>query len=197
MNLKNSRYGSSTRKLKSASAGLMTAEELFRLPKGRHRYELLKGELLTMSPSGAEHGVLAVVLAGHLFNHLKSRKLGFLFGAETGFRLQRNPDTVLAPDVAFVRKERLEALPKKYLELAPDLVVEVVSPNERDAKVAKKAALWLQLGVRMVWLVKSKSQTIEVHRLNDIRILKDQDVLRGDEIIPDFMITVADVFDLE
>ena len=101
----------------STAARLMTAEELIRLPRGRHRYELVKGELLTMSPGGEEHGAIIINLAAPLALHVKANNLGRVYGAETGFKLESEPDTVLAPDIAFIRRERLGALSKGYREV--------------------------------------------------------------------------------
>src|SRR3989304_1648564 len=131
----------------------VTAEELLRMPRSE-RYELVKGALVEMSPPpGTEHGSLAFQLSYLIGHFVKQHELGRVFAAETGFRLARNPDTVRAADVAFVAKSRLPAkLPKGYLDLAPDLVAEIVSPGDdpddtlREAKVKE----WLDAGVRLV-----------------------------------------------
>ena len=107
----------------------MTAAELIRLPRGRHRYELVKGELLTMSPSGEEHGAVIVNLTLLLGQYVKANNLGVLYAAETGFKLESDPDTVLAPDLAFIRRERVGIRSKGYRCGAPDLAVEVLSPS--------------------------------------------------------------------
>ena len=93
-----------------------------KLPDDGNHYELIKGELLTMSPTGAKHGVVGMNLSAALHAYVKTKKLGLVFEAETGFILQRNPDTVLAPDGSFIRSERISTLPDGYLEMAPDLV---------------------------------------------------------------------------
>ena len=90
----------------STANQLMTAEQLWTMPHNGLRHELIKGELKTMPPSGGEHGVVGVNLTLPLALHVKTNQLGLVFGAETGFILARNPDTVLAPDIAFVRREK-------------------------------------------------------------------------------------------
>jgi Uma2 family endonuclease len=180
----------------SATTRLMTAEELIRLPRGQHRYELIKGELLTMSPSGGEHGVITVNLTAQLAVYVKANSLGFVFGAETGFKLERDPDTVLAPDIGFISKNRLSQIPKGYLEIAPDLAVEVISPSESKTKIERKTAQWLAHGVREVWVVKPKTETVEVHRVNESRILAIDSELIGSEILPGFKIAVAAIFEV-
>ncbi|HEX8353452.1 MAG TPA: Uma2 family endonuclease, partial [Pyrinomonadaceae bacterium] len=109
-----------------------TASELFVMPHDGSRYELVKGELRKMSPSGSEHGAIIINISVLLAQHVKSKKLGVCFGAETGFKIAADPDTVRAPDVAFVRRERIpeSGIPKKFWPGAPDLAVEVLSPGD-------------------------------------------------------------------
>ena len=139
----------------STTTRLMTADELLKLPRGRFRYRLVKGELLTMSPAGSEHGAIVVNLSVLLGQHVKANKLGIVFGAETGFKIAENPDTVLAPDVAFISREHIPAsgIPKKYWPGAPDLAVEVLSPGDTAREVEKRVGQWLAAGARLVWTV--------------------------------------------
>src|SRR5215212_3785969 len=121
----------------STTTHFMTAEELLKLD-GPYCYELVKGELLTMSPPGAKHGAVGMNLSAPLHAYVTMKKLGVVFLAETGFILERNPDTVLAPDSSFIRSERLSNLPDGYLEMAPDLVVEVASPSQSRPEMERK-----------------------------------------------------------
>ncbi|MGI8919598.1 MAG: Uma2 family endonuclease [Pyrinomonadaceae bacterium] len=182
----------------STSTQLMTADELMKLPSGRFRYELVKGELLTMSPAGEQHGAVSLNLALELGMYVKANKLGIVYAAETGFKLESNPDTVLAPDVAFIARERVGQISKKYREGAPDLAVEVISPGERQAKIEKKVGQWLQLGARVVWIVNPQTVTVTVYRDDgDTKILSGSDQLTGDDVVPGFKILVSQIFDLE
>jgi len=119
----------------------VTAEELFRKPDDGFRYELLRGELRKVVPAGEEHGYLAMEIGRLLGNHIKANRLGRVYAAETGFKISSDPDTVRAPDAAFVSRERLEEIGpvRGYRPGAPDLAVEVVSPNDTHAEVTGKA----------------------------------------------------------
>jgi Uma2 family endonuclease len=175
----------------------MTADELLLLPRGRFRYELIKGELKTMSPAGAEHGAVIMNLAAPLGVYVKTHKLGVVFGAETGFKLASNPDTVRAPDIAFISRARIEqtGIPKGFGTGSPDLAVEVLSPNDRDAQVKEKTAEWLANGARAVWLVDPKRQNVTVYRsLNDVTTLMEADELDGQDVVPGFRCRVAEIF---
>ena len=175
----------------------MTAEELFELPSGQYRYELVKGELLTMSPPGEEHGAIALALGAELYAYVKANKLGVVYAAETGFKLESNPDTVLAPDVSFVARERVGQISKKYREGAPDLAVEVISPNERRSKIEKKVGQWLQLGARVVWIVNPETKSVTVYRPDgSVNVLSESEELTGDDVVPGFKISVSEIFNL-
>ena len=176
----------------------MTAEELIKLPRGRFRYELIKGELLTMSPAGEQHGAISAKLAAELYVYVKANKLGIVYGAETGFKLESKPDTVLAPDVSFINRERVGQISEKYREGAPDLAVEVISPGERRTKVEKKVVQWLQLGADVVWIVNPQTVTVTVyHPDGGIKVLSGSDHLTGDDVVPGFKILVSEIFDLD
>jgi Uma2 family endonuclease len=172
---------------------LMTAEQFFELPDEPCRRDLVEGEVWTVAAAGAEHGVIAGGLYRLLSNHVEVRQLGLTFAAETGFTLARNPDTVLAGDVAFVRADRIPdtGIPEDFWEIAPDLVVEIVSPGDRPQKVAKKVALYLQAGVRLVWVVYPRKHTVVVHEPGtEPRALGDADTLEGAAVLPGFTCSV-------
>jgi Uma2 family endonuclease len=175
----------------------MTADELLRLPRGRFRYELVKGELITMSPSGSEHGVVVVNMTVLLAQHVKAKNLGIVFGAETGFKIAENPDTVLAPDVAFISRERIpeSGIPKKYWPGAPDLAVEVLSPGDTAREVEKKVGQWLGAGARLVWTVNPTRKSVTVHRASkDAYTFSEMDELDGEDIVPGFRYRVSEIF---
>ena len=163
------------------------------------RCELVRGEVLPMAPAGAEHGDISMEL-GHLIKvHVKARKLGKVYAAETGFILARNPDTVRGADVAFVRKSRLPAGPVRgFFPGAPDLAVEVVSPGDRLSKVAAKVDEWLNAGAGSVWVVDPPNRTISVYRAgNEVRLYREADELRDEPTLPGFAVRVGAVFEDE
>jgi Uma2 family endonuclease len=175
----------------------MTADELLKLPRGRFRYELVKGELITMSPSGSEHGAIVVNLTVLVGQHVKANHLGIVFGAETGFKIADNPDTVLAPGVAFISRERIpeSGVPKKYWPGAPDLAVEVLSPGDTAHEVEEKVGRWLAAGVRLVWTVNPRRKSVTAHRApNDASTLSENDELDGEEVLPGFRCRVSEIF---
>lgn len=175
----------------------VTAEQLLQLPRGKMRYELVKGELFTMSPSGSEHGVVTFQLSILVGQFVAASGAGLAFGAETGFLTARNPDTVRAPDIAFIRRERIPAggLPQGYWPGAPDLAVEVVSPGDTEREVDEKANDWLQAGSLAVWVVNPRSKTITVYLAGGaINTLAEDSILDGGNVLEGFHCPVADVF---
>ena len=181
----------------ATSQRLMTAEELLRLPDDGQRHDLIAGELTTMPPSGFEHGRRAARIAVSLTQHVDAHGLGEVVAAETGFLLARDPDTVRAPDVAFVSRDRLEAVGNVtgYWPGAPDLAVEVISPNDLYTEVDEKVAAWLAHGARMVLVVNPRRRTVAVHRPGaDVRHLTVDDVLDGEDVVPGWTMPVRDLF---
>ena len=181
----------------STATALLTADDLWRLSKDGNRHELVKGELRTMPPAGFEHGVIGINLALPLGQHVKSNQLGVVVNSDTGFVITTNPDTVRAPDVGFVRQERIQAtgIPKKYWPGAPDLVVEVVSPNDTVFAVDDKVQEWLDAGAGLVWVVNPRRRTVTVHRPGAAPvILTTADTLDGLQVVPGFTLPVADIF---
>jgi len=175
----------------------MTADELLAMPDDGMCYELVKGELLMSPPPGYEHGVVTMKLTGPLFNHVTTKQLGVVLAAETGFKLQSSPDTVRAPDIAFIARERVEKAGAitSYWVGPPDLAVEVISPGDTVRRVEGKVAQWLEAGARMVWVVSPKLHTITVYRsLIDIVTLTEKDNLDGGDVVPGFQIKVAEIF---
>jgi Uma2 family endonuclease len=176
---------------------LMTAEELLRLPDDWQRHELIAGELRTMAPTGGEHGGIVMTLGASLYNYVRSHGLGHVLAGEPGFLLARNPDTVRAPDVAFISHARLGGadLAAGYQPGAPDLAAEVVSPNDRPASVAEKVATWLRYGARMVVVLDPGRRTVAVHRPDsEVRSLTEDDTLDGADVVPGWSVPVGDLF---
>jgi Uma2 family endonuclease len=174
-----------------------TANELFEMPDDGFRYELVKGELRKMSPAGGEHGAIIFNLSLLLGQHIKANDFGQGFGAETGFKLASDPDTVRAADIAFVRRERIpeEGIPKNFWPLAPDLVVEVVSPGDTYQEVEEKVGDWLNAGVRAVWVCNPKQRSVSVClSMTDVVRLSEADELDGGEVVPGFRCKVSEIF---
>ncbi len=177
----------------------MTADELFLLPDDGYRYALVGGELQRMSPAGFDHGAVIMNMAAPLTRHVKAERLGVVCGAETGFVLARRPDTVLAPDVAFVRRERIPSAgrPRTFWEGPPDLAVEVRSPGDTRREVADKTAAWLASGTLAVWVVDPSDASVTIHLpRQDPRRLEETDILDGAPLLPGFRLPVVEVFGL-
>jgi Uma2 family endonuclease len=166
----------------------VSAEELLRLRGPAARRELVRGELIVREPAGFRHGDIAARLLIAVGTFVESRSLGRVFTAETGFRLRSNPDTVRAPDVAFVRRDRLpDRPPPGYAAIAPDLVIEVLSPDDRPGDVLSKVGDWLQAGTSLVWVIDPERRTARVYGADgNQELLTDADRLDGGAVLPGF-----------
>ena len=176
---------------------LFTAEELLHLPTVGRRLELVKGKVYEMAPAGGRHGNAAMNMGTLLNVHVRSNGLGRVFAAETGFILRRNPDTVRAPDASFVSQGRLTAdeIPDGFIELAPDLVVEVVSPGDTRREVREKVEGWLRAGVRLVWVIYPVTRSATVYRSpEDVIHLNENDILDGENVVPGFACRLGELF---
>lgn len=181
----------------SATAAIITAEDLLKMPRGRVRYELVRGELLSMSPAGSEHGAIALRISILLDRFVTANGLGLTFVAETGFLLGRDPDTVRAPDFAFVRRERIPAsgLPQGYWPGAPDLAVEVVSPGDTARDINEKIAEWLHAGSQAVWVVEPRARTVTIHVAGGQMVtVGSNETLDGAPVLPGFKCAVSEIF---
>ena len=170
------------------ASGLITAEELLHLSIPDKRTELVRGVLVVREPPGGRHGRIAMNLGVELANYVRTRELGVVYAAETGFTLARHPDTVRAPDVAFVSRERLPTPePIGFPDLAPDLVVEVLSPDDRSGKLLAKIADWLSAGTRLVWVIDPERRLARVYRQDGTeQIVAAEAKLDGEDVVPGF-----------
>jgi len=176
---------------------LVTAEDVFENPPAG-RYELVRGEVIQMSPTGFEHGIISANAASAFHNFVKQRPLGIVVGAETGFILSRNPDTVRGADVAFISSERAarQKSIEKFFDGPPDLAVEVVSPTDRAADIEEKIRDYLQAGTRLLLVIYPRTKTIAVYRPGkDVQILTLEDALEGYDVLPGFSIPVREIFE--
>jgi Uma2 family endonuclease len=181
----------------NAQSQVVTADQLYSQPSDGYRYELTKGKLVMMSPAGGRHGRIANRIAWLLSNHVLAHQLGEVFAAETGFLVETNPDTVLAGDVAFVEKARLAKLAddSHFLPLAPDLVVEVLSPSDSFSRVEAKALLWLECGCRLVLLVDPQNENAHTYRSrHEIKVYRRDETLDAGDAVPGWSVTVAEFF---
>jgi Uma2 family endonuclease len=180
----------------SMTAPLMTAEELLHASVPNKRTELVRGRLIVHEPPGGRHGYVAANLAFRLHEQVERTGAGAVFVGDVGFTLQRDPDTVRGPDVAFVRRDRLPPgpIPSTYLEFAPDLVVEVLSPNDRPGEVLAKIGDWLDAGARLVWAIDPERRLARVYRADGTeRILEETSELLGEDVLPGFRCTLASI----
>ena len=177
---------------------LLTAEDLLRLDGQGVRGELIRGVLCETMPTGLEHGEVVLNLGAELRNFVKPRKLGRLAASDSGVWLERDPDTVREPDIAFFSAQKIPLSTRVtgYAEVAPDLVVEVVSPSTGRREANDKALMWLRYGVRLVWVVHPDTRTVDEHREDRAaRTLAATDALDGAEVLPGFSCGVSELFD--
>lgn len=176
----------------------MTAQELLDMPDDGFRYELVRGELRKMPPAGHVHGEYAMLIAVSLATHVDANELGKVYAAETGFKLESDPDHVRAPDAAFVRRERAEAArgTPGFFPGPPDVALEVISPSDSYTEVEEKVADWLTAGALAVIVVDPRRRTVKVHRSpTDTTLLAASDVLEVDDAIPGWQLPISDIFE--
>ena len=177
----------------------VTAEELLKMHSRGIKGELIRGVFCETMAAGRKHGVTAMTLGAFIITHVRPRRLGQVMGSDAGVLIEREPDTVREPDVAFISAERLplDSDPPGYLEIPPDLVAEIISPTDRPAEVNDKTIMWLNLGVRMVWEVYPETREVLVHRPGmRFVVLTEHDTLDGGDVLPGFSIPVSEIFDV-
>lgn len=177
----------------------ITVDDLERdgLPDGF--WELIDGRIVEVAPAGGEASSIGVMTAALLIGHVMPRGLGRVYGADGGFVLypRTEREMLRSPDAAFVRADRVPPPEQhaRFLRLAPDLVVEVVSPGDSAREVTEKVAVWLDAGVRLAWVVDPRARTVALHTPEEpVRVLGEDDQLDGGEVLPDFRVRVADLF---
>ena len=173
----------------------MTAEDLERLYIPGKKVELVRGVPVVQELPSTLHSLVAGELFQRLRTFVGQHGLGFVFPQDAGFKIASDPDTVRGPDVAFVSRERMPEVPRRgYVRLAPDLVVEVVSPNDRPGEVRAKVAEWLQAGSRLVWTIDPDPLGGRVYRPDGSEsLLGPQDTLDGEEVVPGFSCPLRDL----
>lgn len=179
----------------SNSARLVTADELERMPEDDYRYELVRGRLIRMSPAAPRHGNITVIVAARLWQHVRAADLGQVW-TEVGFRLASHPDTVRAPDVAFVRTDRLPANDARgFYRGAPDLAVEVLSPDDTSADIRETIADYLDAGTPVVVVIDPGNRRATIHGSGAaVRILTAAEALDLDAVVAGFKLPLSEVF---
>ncbi len=176
---------------------LMTADELLVLQPPDKSTELVRGRMIVREPPSAMHGLYSAQLCFLLLRHVHPARLGVVFGQDTGFHIASDPDTVLAPDVAFISAARVAQIPAVgYAQMVPDLVAEIISPGERRAAVIRKVAKWLAAGVRVVWLIDPLRTEARIYGSDGSeRVVPADGDLTGEEVLPGFRCPLAAVFE--
>lgn len=180
-----------------SGAKLMTAEELLHTDIPNKSTELVRGVLVVREPPGSWHSHLAARLTFLIGQHVYPRGMGMVFAQDAGFLIGRDPDTVRAPDVAFVTAARAARVGRHgYLPFAPDLAVEILSPGDRPGEVLGKVAEWLRAGTRLVWVIDPDRGVAHVHRADgSIAIIHRDSALDGEDVLPGFSCPVTDVLE--
>ena len=186
------------------TAALMTASELLRYSGPDKRVELVRGRLLVLEPPGGRHGEIEARIVGALSTYLTrdrdarrvERTRGRLVCGDSGFWLSHDPDTVRAPDAAYISRERCDgALPDGYADFAPDLVVEVRSPSDRPGALLAKIGDWLDGGTRVAWVIDPTARQVAIYREDGAQhLLEGEGVLRDDALLPGFALPLVELF---
>jgi Uma2 family endonuclease len=173
---------------------LLTIEEFERLPDDGWRMELVRGRVVREPPTAFEHGDIAFRIGSVLVSFVDEHGLGKVVGTEVGFVLFDEPPTVRAPDIAFVREDRLDFDHRHFVPLAPDLAVEILSPSNTMSEIHEKVLDYLDAGARLVWVVDPVSRTITAYRSrHDIRLLTGDEEIDGGDVLPGFRRRVSDL----
>jgi Uma2 family endonuclease len=179
----------------SETSRLVTADELERYPDDDYRYELVEGRVIRMSPVGFPHGRVVVELGAGLNAHARTHKLRVVL-TEVGFKLKSDPDTVRAPDIAFIRQDRIPPDPQGFWNGPPDLAVEVLSPDDRPPDIRTKVDEYLRYGVRLVVVVDPRLKTVTLfgHGASPVSLRTDDELDLG-EVVEGFRCPVREIFD--
>jgi Uma2 family endonuclease len=175
---------------------LLTAEEFFLLPKptGGSRQELVRGEIVTMPPHGGSHGVCCSKAGRHIGNFVEGNSDGTVVSNGTGFITDRDPDSVRGPDISYWSKERLKEVPVGYIEIAPDMLVEVLSPSNTWKQIRAKIKEYFAKGVRLVWVIAPEDRILTIYRTADEgRVLHETATVTGEDVLPGFSCRVSDL----
>ncbi|MGI8496253.1 MAG: Uma2 family endonuclease [Gemmatimonadaceae bacterium] len=177
---------------------LMTIDQLLASPLANEPVELVAGVIRPLTPTSGAHGLVCYRILLAIGPFVEARKLGALFTEETAFVLKRNPDTLRCPDVAFVARDRLPSrgVGTGWMQLAPDLAIEVLSPSDSASEMSAKVQEYLDAGVRLIWVADPATRTVRVFgRDGRTHLSQESDVLDGGDVVPGFTCTVASLFE--
>lgn len=180
----------------SAEERLITGEELARMSSVESA-ELVEGRLVKKMPTGDEHGAVEIAIAAALHNHVRIAKTGKVRSGEVGIYTRRNPDTTRAADVLYISNERYsQRSSSAFLDVSPEIIVEILSPGDSMPEVLQKLREYFAIGVVLVWLIDPTSKTVLVYRsLTNVRELTVNDELTGEDVLPGFVVKVAELFE--
>jgi Uma2 family endonuclease len=174
---------------------LMTAAELARVDLPNKSTELVRGRLIVREPPGTNHGRVQSNLNFRVAAFVHAHMLGAVFGQDTGFKIASDPDTVRAPDLAFIARERVPLIPARgYAAMAPDLVAEILSPDDRAADVLAKIGEWLAAGVRLAWVIDPERVTAQAYRADgSVAVIASDGALDGEGVLPGFRCSLREL----
>lgn len=176
---------------------LMTADDLLMLDLPGKSTELVRGKLVVREPPSTYHGRVQSTLNIIVGSYVRANALGAVFGQDTGFKIRSDPDTVRAPDLAFVQRDRLGQIGRRgYAALAPDLVAEILSPDDRPGDVLMKVGEWLDAGVTLVWVIDADRRTGSCYRSDgSVTTMASGDDLDGESVLPGFLCRISELFE--
>jgi Uma2 family endonuclease len=179
------------------SGALMTATDLLTLRLEHKSTELVRGKLVVREPPSTYHGRVQSTLNLIVASYVRAKALGAVFGQDTGFKIASDPDTVRAPDLAFVDRARTAQIPPRgYAAMAPDLVAEILSPDDRPGEVLAKVGEWLEAGVRLVWVIDPERRVATAyHADGDVATVASDSTVSGEPVLPGFSFRLAELFD--
>ena len=174
---------------------LMTAEVLERLDLPGKSTELIRGRLIVREPPGTRHGAIAANLCYFLTDFVRRNSLGSVFAQDTGFKIETNPDTVRAPDVAYLTKDRMAAVARRgYAAVAPDLIAEIVSPDDRPGELLAKVAAWLNAGTLLAWVIDPDRAEARIYRPDgSVATIDMAGSIDGEGVLPGFSCPLREI----
>ena len=184
-----------SRDMSITASSLLTAADIERLSLPDKQFELVRGRLVVREPPGTRHGVIAAELLYRVSDFVRRHSLGVVCAQDTGFKIRSDPDTVRAPDLAFISRERVARIPDRgYAELAPDMVTEVLSPDDSPGEVLAKIADWLDAGTKLVWVIDPRRVEARVYREDgSLSILTANASLEGEAVLPGFTCSLREI----